>query len=127
MENIIYLDTHVVVWLYSGRTELISKMGQDEIRRNEIVISPVVKLELKYLYETERINTDPKEIYRVLSGNIGLKTVDGNINEIIESALSLDWTKDPFDKIIVAQALLDNRKLLTKDKKILDNYKFAIW
>ena len=43
------------------------------------------------------------------------------------TALSLDWTRDAFDRIIVANAMIQKSALLTKDQQILQHYKLAIW
>jgi len=48
----IYLDTHVVVWLYSGELSLLSEKACQLIEENELLISPLVLLELQYLFET---------------------------------------------------------------------------
>ncbi len=56
----IYLDTHVVVWLYSGLTDKLSELAKSIINENEVYISATVRLELQYLYEIKRI-TDKLE------------------------------------------------------------------
>ncbi len=127
MENIIFVDTHVVVWLYIGNIELFSKTVLEKIRKNELYISPVVKLELRYLYEIGKINEKPEKILKSLNKEIGLKESDDNFIEIINEAVKLDWTRDPFDRIITAQAKIRDLRLLTKDQTILSNYQFAFW
>jgi len=37
------------------------------------------------------------------------------------------WTRDPFDRLIVAHAIKANCNLLTKDEKIRKNYAHAVW
>jgi len=37
------------------------------------------------------------------------------------------WTRDSFDRLIVAHAALDNDLLLTKDQTMRDNYPLARW
>ncbi len=127
MENIIFVDTHVVVWLYIGNIELFSKTVLEKIRKNELYISPVVKLELRYLYEIGKINEKPEKILKSLNKEIGLKESDDNFIEIINEAVKLDWTRDPFDRIITAQAKIRDLRLLTKDQTILSNYQLAFW
>ncbi|WP_230458629.1 PIN domain-containing protein [Microcystis aeruginosa] len=51
----IYLDTHIVVWLYAGLTAKLSDCAKHLINENELYISPIVRLELQYLYEIGRI------------------------------------------------------------------------
>ena len=38
----IYLDTHVVVWLYAGRTDLFPPLAKSQIDGNDLLISPLV-------------------------------------------------------------------------------------
>ena len=117
----------MLVWLYAGDLKKISKPAQKLINKNEIYICSIVRLELQYLFEIGRITVESKEIIIDLSGRIGLKICDKNFNIIVNGALDLSWTRDPFDRIIVANAALNNNILLTKDKNILANYENARW
>lgn len=69
----IFLDTHVVVWLYAGIVEKLSKQAIQQIESNEILISQMVRLELQYLYEIGRITVAPDIMIKDLSNTIGLK------------------------------------------------------
>lgn len=123
----IYLDTHVVVWLYTGEINRLSENAVKMINKHEIIISPIVGLELQYLFEIQRITDESKEIIFDLSDRIGLKVCDKNFNVIINESLDIVWTRDPFDRIIVANASLNHDFLVTKDQTILNNYEGAIW
>jgi len=123
----IYLDTHVIVWLVAGKVSLFSARVLTEIEDLELVISPVVKLELEYLFDSGKIRFNSTEILNELERSIGLEIKNGDLSKIIDESVRQTWTKDPFDRMIVSQAKLDNMKLITKDEKILTNYKDAIW
>ena len=123
----IYLDTHVVVWLYTGKVNKLSVKARELINENSIYISAVVRLELQYLYEIQRITDEANEVLLDLSDRIGLQICDHGFTTIISKALDLSWTRDPFDRIIVANAALSNSILITKDQHILDNYENARW
>lgn len=123
----IYLDTHVVVWLYAGHIENISSTALSHINTNDIYISPIVRLELQYLFEIDRITQNPQTVLVDLSDEIGLKICDKNFNQIITQAQHITWTRDPFDRIIVANAALNNNMLLTKDQTILTHFQQAVW
>ncbi|MFT5367802.1 MAG: PIN domain nuclease of toxin-antitoxin system [Candidatus Latescibacterota bacterium] len=123
----IYLDTHVVVWLYAGHIENISVTAQSHINENDIYISPIVRLELQYLFEIERITQKPQTVLSDLADNIGLKICSKDFNQIITKAQSITWTRDPFDRIIVAHTALNNDILLTKDQTILTHFQQAVW
>jgi PIN domain nuclease of toxin-antitoxin system len=123
----IYLDTHIVVWLYCGLTEKFSSLAKSLINSNDLTFSPIVRLELKYLLEIERITASPEAILTTLENNIGLCSCTKNFDQVVYQALTLDWTRDPFDRLITAQSALTDSLLLTKDQKILAHYDYARW
>lgn len=123
----IYLDTHVVVWLYTGLTERLSSTGVDLLNENDVYISPIVRLELHYLHEIQRLSADTDTILTDLSARIGLQICDKPFNQIVGQALTLNWTRDPFDRLIVAHASLNSNLLLSKDQTILANYAESRW
>lgn len=123
----IYLDTHVVVWLYAGNIKRLSQTAIDLIENNDVIISQIVRLELQYLYEINRITAQPDEIIHELQSTIGLKVSDISSLVLINKAIKNTWTRDAFDRLIVADAQTGNRQLITKDEKILAHYEMAIW
>jgi len=124
---LIYLDTHVVVWLYAGKVENFSEQAKELINGHEVFISPVVRLELQYLFEIQRTTVEANEIVFDLSDRIGLKICDKSFNTIVSGALDFSWTRDPFDRIVVSNAAINNNILVTKDQNILENYEKAMW
>ena len=126
MESI-YLDTHVVVWLFSGEIEKLSDKAIKIIEESELLISPMVTLELEFLYEIGRLNYKSKDILSSLSQSIDLKVCNLPFANIALEATKNNWTRDPFDRLIVANAICNNSILLSLDRKILDNYSMAIW
>jgi PIN domain nuclease of toxin-antitoxin system len=52
----VYLDTHVLVWLFSGDMDNFSPKAIDLIENRELLVSPMVLLELEYLHEIGRLN-----------------------------------------------------------------------
>jgi PIN domain nuclease of toxin-antitoxin system len=119
----IFLDTHVVVWLYQGRTDLLSRRARKIIEKeDDIYISPIVLLELQYLFETGKIIKPAKVVIEALVEDIGLKMAEDSFAGVIEQALSENWTRDPFDRIIAAQARKNTALLISKDRLIRENY-----
>ena len=123
----IYLDTHVVVRLCAENRIKFSNSVENLIEKYEVSISAIVCLELQYLLEIKRIAAKPEKIISNLASSIGLKICDKNFNTIISKAMSLSWTRDPFDRIIVANAAINNSVLITKDQNILEHYENAKW
>jgi len=124
---LIYLDTHVVVRLCAENRINFSNSVENLIEKYEVSISAIVCLELQYLLEIKRIAAKPEKIISNLASSIGLKICDKNFNTIISKAMSLSWTRDPFDRIIVANAAINNSVLITKDQHILEHYENAKW
>lgn len=123
----IYLDTHVVVWLYAGLSERFGDSARALMNSHPLLISPIVRLELQYLYEIQRVTVDASAIVTDLTNRIGLQVSDRPFELVVERALNQSWTRDPFDRLIVADASLNESILLSKDQNILANYAHATW
>lgn len=123
----IYLDTHIVVWLYGGLTERFTDLAIALLNEHDLYISPMVRLELQYLYEIERVLVPADSIILDLGDRVGLRLCEKDFNQVVGYGLGLSWTRDPFDRLIVAQAMITGSILLTKDVKILGNYAKAMW
>ena len=117
----------MVVWLYADETKRFSADLKTLMNSHEWLISPIVRLELSYLHEIGRINPTSDALIEELNKRVGLSICPKPFNEIISIANSVDWTRDPFDRIIVAHASLEDDILITSDKLIRKNYPHAIW
>ncbi len=123
----IYLDTHVVVWLYEGLIEKFSSKAIHLIEENDLYISPMVKLELSYLKEIKRLSESSQVMIQDLQTRLGLKTCDLAFDTLVSKARELTWTRDPFDRLIVSHALWKKIPLITKDQSIHQHFKLAVW
>jgi PIN domain nuclease of toxin-antitoxin system len=124
---LIYLDSHAVVWLYAGLVDKFNRPIRVLMNEHDLAISPIVRLELQFLYEIHRVADDASTIVTDLANRIGLTISAKDFNATISRALEITWTRDPFDRIIVANASLDDSILLSKDQGILSHYPFARW
>jgi len=123
----IFLDTHVVVWLYAGCVSKLSKSAVEQLENNELFISQVVRLELQYLFEIGRITAMPAIIIKSLKLSIGLKVSSMKSEQVFDQAIEYGWTRDVFDRLITAEAEVSGFVLITKDKIIRANYERAFW
>ena len=126
-ESVVFLDTHIAIWLYAGLSGKLSKIAKQAIDTHEVVISPMVKLEIQYLYEIGRITVKPDTIIRSLSRSIGLKVSETPLDQIIEEALKINWTRDVFDRLLSAEANLVGAGFITADDTIKTNFKKVVW
>jgi PIN domain nuclease of toxin-antitoxin system len=124
---VIYLDTYVVVWLYAGLTARLSQAVLDLLNSSDLAISPMVLLELQYLYETGRTTEPGSVVVQDLSQRISLQVSEEAFQHVIVFAVQQTWTCDPFDRIIVGQAALRQTTLVTKDRTMHQHYPHAFW
>jgi PIN domain nuclease of toxin-antitoxin system len=123
----IFLDTHVVVWLQAGIIDKLSKTAIDHIENSNLMISQMVRLKLQYLREIGRIKVSPDTILKELSRSIGLMISEGATEKEFYFAVECGWTRDVFDRLVVAEAEACEAILLTKDSNIRNNYAKAVW
>jgi len=123
----VYLDTHVVAALDRRELDSFSRRAIEAIERaDDIRISPMVVLELEYLRQIKRIKDAAMHIVNDLSVSIGLRICDLPFADVALQAVDEDWTRDPFDRIIVAQARLAKATLITRDTAIHKRYDKAL-
>jgi PIN domain nuclease of toxin-antitoxin system len=127
VEEVTYLDTHVVIWLFGGERHRLSSAATEQIRNEELLVSPAVVLELQLLHEINRLRAVALKVVERLSSEIGLAVCRLPFTSVLEYAVKQSWTQDPFDRLIVAQASVNDAALVTKDGEIRGNYKRSIW
>lgn len=123
----IYLDTHVVLWLYAGEVERLSAGARNAIEANDVRISPAVVLELQYLHEIGRLKPIAAEVVNALARDIDLRVCDRPFYKIVNEAIAETWSRDPFDRLIAANAKEQRAILVTKDERIRQNYLLSVW
>jgi PIN domain nuclease of toxin-antitoxin system len=62
-----------------------------------------------------------------LRQSIGLEVADVSLAELTNTAVGLTWTRDPFNRMIAAQAIVADAPLVTADRTILEHLPQATW
>ncbi len=125
---ICYLDTNVAVWLAQGSVERLSNAGRSKIQSSELFISPMVLIELEYLYEIGRILLPARDLQSKLASELGVSVCAHDFTSIVSAALQEKWTRDPFDRVIVAHAKANGlAPLISADGEIRKSYPRAVW
>jgi len=128
MAAVIYLDTHVVAWLYASGAAALSPAAAAAIARaDDVRVSPMVRLELQYLWEMGRVSEPAGSVLDALHAALGLTACSASFPAVVAEAERSAWTRDPFDRLIVAQAALSGAPLVTKDEAMHREYAGAIW
>lgn len=126
----IHLDTHVTAWMYLRLDGKLSAAARREIRHaDDIRISPMVMVELEDLISIGRIRApSPEAVLGYLNEALnGVTVSQRSFVEVADHARMIGWTRDPFDRLIVANAITDHARLVTADARINDNFRQAIW
>lgn len=125
---IAYLDTNVVVWLAQGDITRISRKAQDVLEKADLLISPMVLIELEYLYEVNRIKLRSRDVQLKIEHEIGVRICDLSFPVIADVMVDEKWTRDPFDRMIVAHAKANGLAfLVSADEEIAEHYSRTIW
>jgi PIN domain nuclease of toxin-antitoxin system len=112
---VILLDTNAIIWIETGssRTRGLATSGK------RLYISPASLLELQFLYESGRIRLLGRTVTEVAQRGPWLLD-DPPAASWFEEAVGVAWTRDPFDRLLVAHAQLRGWRFATADVTLLD-------
>ena len=105
----------------------LSSAAKEQIGEDELFTSPAAVLELQLLHEIKRPKAAATRVVERLSAEIGLKVCQLPFASVMERALHQSWTRDPFDRLVVAHASANDAALVSKDADIRRHYKRSIW
>lgn len=120
------IDTHVAVALFKGRMSGISKQAQSLLDSSVVRYSPMVNFELELLNEIGRIRLGAHDICQFLNRELDIAESHDRMSDVVRHALPLRFTRDPFDRLIVAHADLLRATLITLDGRMHAHYARAI-
>lgn len=118
----VLLDTHVVVWLQSDPRR-ISRAARAAFeraqKRSEVAISAFTLYELASYLERGSIRRreSTESTIRLLTEGLILKPITVEIGALAVE-FSVDFPRDPGDRIIAATARVENIPLITADRRI---------
>jgi PIN domain nuclease of toxin-antitoxin system len=125
---IAYFDTHTLILLVLGRSRLIGRKASRLIQRAELLISPMVLVELEYLYEIGRLKLRSRDIRAKVEHELGVKLCELPFAAVANAAIDETWTRDVFDRIIVAHARANGlAPLISADEKVAEHYPRTVW
>ncbi|MFY9824953.1 MAG: PIN domain-containing protein [Thermoanaerobaculia bacterium] len=122
-----FLDTHAVIFLWEGRTEIFGAGSREVLEQSLLLISPLVRLEMGFLKEVGKLKAEPDQILGSLTSDYGAVLTDDSLEALVPLAMPLSWTRDPFDRLLVATALLHQAPLVTRDSRIHEHFPGAVW
>ena len=125
---IAYLDTHVVLWLSAGKVNRLSAVARGLVEKADLLLSPMALLELEYLHELGRTKFPARDLLKKVSHETNLTLCEIPFPTIVSAALDEKWTRDLFDRLIVANAKANGFAwLISADEEIARNYPRTVW
>lgn len=117
------LDTHILLWWLDGHKSL-PKKDRDAIAEvsNEIWVSAASAYEVALKSRLKKIDWDIDAL-RVAVGLEGFRILDLNWRHLaLAGSLPVTTNKDPWDRMLVAQSVLEGMPLATNDKALKQLY-----
>ena len=112
----ILLDTNAVIWLDQNHARVRPLLRGGA----RLYVSPATMLELQFLAEAGRI--------RLKQGDVAALAADDRwvVDEPpsaawFAAAIQLGWTRDPFDRLIAAHAIVRGWPLATGDRALIEH------
>ncbi len=123
----IHLDTHVMVWLYTEQLQKLTTGGRRLLEREQVGFSPMVRTELALLHEIDRVAEPPDVVLARVRTALDLVESTTTFARVAQEFVAISWTRDPLDRLIVANARADGVRLLTRDRLLRQHAHEAIW
>lgn len=110
------LDTHFLLWTALDSERLEDFPWLDDYR--PWGISPVSFLEIQFLYEVGRLEVDRARFSEAVAADPRFVIDEAPLVALIEKALPLSWTRDPFDRLLAAHSDARRIPLCSLDRQI---------
>lgn len=111
----ILLDTHAAIWM-AGR----HRRARPLARYPRLHLSPASVLELQFLSETGRVRFAEGWSPASFAGDERWRLDEPPAGKWFDLACETGWTRDPFDRLLVAHARVRGWKLATADEQLLE-------
>jgi PIN domain nuclease of toxin-antitoxin system len=112
----IMLDTNAILFLQAGskRARPLQKYA------GQLLYSPVSLLELRLLEESGRLKLPVKDGKLLLLDDDRFSIDEMPLTDLVLASFAHSWTRDIFDRLIVAHAEIRKVKLATSDHVIIE-------
>ncbi len=118
------LDTHFLLWTVLGVNRLTEFPWLDAYR--PWVVSPISFLEIQFLAEVGRLEVQQPEFWQAVSTDPRFLVDEAPLVNLVEKALSLSWTRDPFDRLLAAHSEARRVPLCSLDRRIRAEHRFLV-
>lgn len=112
----ILLDTNAIVWALVDDPRAAALFASGRSLR----ISPVSLLEMRFLVEVGRLDLVPGRSVDEVVEDPRWQLDSPSSARLFTAALDVEWTRDPFDRLLVAHARYRRWRLATGDRFLIE-------
>lgn len=120
------LDTHALLWWITDDRRL-SRRARQTIVDEEILVSVVSAWEIEIKRGLGRIHADTHAILEDVTGTAGFSWLEVGPAHIASLADLTPLHRDPFDRMLVAQALREHVPLVSRDRELRRYEVETVW
>jgi PIN domain nuclease of toxin-antitoxin system len=88
-------------------------------------LSPISLLEIQFLSEMGKLDVSP-DFFDTLRADGRFLLDDPPFSALIEHAIPLSWTRDPFDRLLMAHSLVRRAQVASVDGLILEHHPLIV-
>ena len=111
------LDTHIFIWWLNGDKRLRSSVKEKIKNTNNrfyVSVASALEMSIKSISGKIKLKTTIKRSFEIS----GFEVLNINLSHAIQLGKLPFYHKDPFDRMLIAQAKIEKCTLITDDSKI---------
>ncbi|MDR0499509.1 MAG: type II toxin-antitoxin system VapC family toxin [Holophagales bacterium] len=124
----VLLDTHVVLWIAENSTMLSNKVKNivlDKTAEKYVSIASALEVAIKLGTKKLRIDGGLLEFFRIIDEN-GFLMLSIEKNYLHQLSVLPDYHKDPFDRLILATAIVEEMSIITAADENFHKYNVSL-
>ena len=118
------LDTHFLLWIVLDVPRIDEFPWLENYR--PWGISPVSLLEVQFLSEVGRLEVKQPDFVDAVSTDPRFVVDEVGLVTLVERAIPLSWTRDPFDRLLAAHSESRRVPLCTLDRRMRAEHRYLV-
>ena len=123
----ILLDTHILVWYFEDDTKLSQKartLIEDDYNEIYYSLLSVLEIEIKHTAHPDRLSIDGEKFISYCQ-KLGFIQAPLDVKHVLEiknliRKENAPQHRDPFDRLLLCQAIVEDMKFMTHDARIAE-------
>lgn len=111
------LDSHILIWLMEGDARLSAEARDQIARASTVNVSTASLWELAIKASVGRLHIDVERLANLM-GTAGVRELQITRQHVLATSTLPLHHRDPFDRLLIAQAMSEPMHLLTADAQL---------